>query len=213
MLAVSSASAATFLSNGDITDGAGTTFGTWAFASAGTAGFGAASSIITTVGSSGVEFAYQNDGSDIADTLAAQITITAAAGFELDTITISQSVYENTDGNNGNPNGSTNYSVQGYDSTFAAVTGSNQISAPAVNGTNLEWTSASQIFNTGDAWSVTLTDVTSGTTVSYQETAPENLFQEWVSFDAEFTTSVPEPSSAALLGLGGLALLARRRRA
>lgn len=207
MLAASSASAATFLSSGDITDGAGTTLGTWTFASAGTTGF---NGVNTTVGATGVEFAYQPNTAS-PDTLAAQITITAAAGYNLDSITISQSVYSNTTGDNGIANQTTNYSVTGYTGGFTTSDVDNQISTPGVSGGNLEWTSGSDIDNNLDSWSVTLDDVTSGSTISYQETHATDLFQEWVSFDANFSP-VPEPSSTALLGLGGLALLARRRR-
>jgi len=59
-----------------------------------------------------------------------------------------------------------------------------------------------------DAWVITASGLNQ--TLSYGGVNGASLSTE--NYEVEFSF-VPEPSSAALLGLGGLALIARRRRA
>ncbi|MBK1790430.1 PEP-CTERM sorting domain-containing protein [Persicirhabdus sediminis] len=69
--------------------------------------------------------------------------------------------------------------------------------------------------NDSDQWSITLPDGVGDVTVewdSYLDNARNNNFglkSEWISFNA---TIVPEPSSAVLVALSGISLLARRKR-
>lgn len=198
----------TTATSGTITQG-GITVGTWSFDSDDTVGFGG---ITSTVGNNGVEFAYANDNSN-ADVLAANITITAAAGYDLSSITISQSIYSNAGGNNGHPSGTPNLSILGYTDSFTQVLSGQTTTADNSSG-DLEWNyittnAEDRINNDVDAWSVTLTEVNSGQEYQYRSESTLNHFVEWVSFDATFI-KIPEPSALFFLALSSICFVIRR---
>lgn len=72
-----------------------------------------------------------------------------------------------------------------------------------------------QIFNSDDEWSVTFPEGATSIEVDWgssQPTAGSDLTREWVAFDANFVSAVPEPAGATLFVLFGLSVLATARR-
>lgn len=218
LMALSSAHAATFVTGGNIEDGAGNIVGSWAYDTVGTVSL---QNVTEGLGANGIDLYYAAQGNaTTADTLATNITITAASGYQLDSIIISQNNYGTAGNAITSPgNGSTSTTdlvldtVAGYTGAFTFDNGSpTAIFDPAVVGGDLTWNLTSGQNSATNSWFVSLDDVTSGATYAYTHEHTGSLFNESVNFDAVITEIVPEPSSVALLGLGGIALLTRRSR-
>ena len=236
-----SAQSAVFTSDGNIFD-SGTLVGTFSstFTTVNTDPNPAA-----TFGTTGIQYTFVglngNNAQAVADSnIGVGFTITPAAGFVLDSVTVFQSAtglggvnggfdLDQTTGRSINPGLLTpTYTIAGFGGTdfvsFVGSAGSNdigttdesyltQITTPTTVGSDITFDQIPvQLLNADSDWFVTLNDVNSaGDTVDFSSFLGNTFANDVLSFDAGFSP-VPEPSSALLLGFGGLALLRRRNR-
>lgn len=216
LLLSSQAHSATFTLGGDITDGAGTVFGTYVVSTAASVGFGA---IDIVEGPDGLLIDFGND-SATGDVATSTLTITSGPGWILDSVILSQ-FNSNTGytGNGGIHNGNTDtpastvdYTFAGASSSFTEIDPDNQITSP-VAGTALTFSQIPQELNNSVAtWEVSLNGASDGAyTHSHTTSQGVNLFRETIAWDATFV-AIPEPSSSLLLSLSALGLVCRRSR-
>ncbi len=110
----------------------------------------------------------------------------------------------------------------GVDSSLGLISGDDIDAAIAAigSGTGRGWyTDAEMDANglskrgLGGTYDVSALGIDDGTDFYVRWGVPQNSGQQRVQFGIDNLTTIPEPGSIALLGLGGLALIARRRRA
>jgi len=135
-------------------------------------------------------------------------------------ITVSQSLYNNSDTWNGGDN-----EGSGFFLTWTGGSGLATVNDP-MNQLNLSdgqsLASSTQVtFNTtrvrnnADAWSIELPTNANDVEARWASANPQagsSLTREWISFAANVTSAVPEPSSSVLLALASLILMGAARR-
>ena len=188
----------------------------------------------TANGAQGIEVTTRsedNQPNGTTEIVTYDFNVIASSGFELDTITISQSPYT-SDGTNGGfvDTNVPTLALSGVDlGDVTASDPSNQLtplSQIGGAGTPISFQASNagtRLIHSLDAWELLLNNVSSGSTISLISTIAGGFdpahINEIFAFNATFVPveeseveAVPEPGSAVMLGLLGLVFLGRRSR-